>query len=102
MRGAMGCPAAEQFEPFGFGKALTGRPEVGEHAADKVERRLFFLRVFAVEVRLPATDDAQEELFRVTGLKVVPDLVGQLFETAELAEFLQQRAEKERVLSRGQ
>ena len=69
--------------------------------ADKVDLLLFLLRVFAVEVRLPAVDDAQKKLFRITGLKVVPDLVRQFLEAAELAEFLQHSAEKERIFRAG-
>ena len=97
--GVPGLPSRSSHSDFG--KPLTGGPEVGEATADKVDPLLFLLRVFAVEVRLPAADDAQEELFRITGLKVVPNLIRKFLKSSELAEFLQNGAEKERIFRVG-
>ena len=45
------------------------------------------------DVVLPAADDAEEEFFRIMGLKIVPHLGWQFLEAAELAEFLQHGAD---------
>ena len=88
------CPA-EQVEPFGFGEALAGGPQVREGAAREVAGAA--LGVLIVEVLLPSADDAQEEFLGIVGLQVVRYTGGQLLEAAELAELLQHRAQEERV-----
>ena len=68
---------------------------------DEIERGLFGLPVLAVEVVLPAPDDAQEQLGRAGCLQVMGNAVGQLLETAELAQLLQHRAQEQRVSGAG-
>src|SRR5437870_291350 len=92
---------AQQVEPFRLGKPLARGPQMSEGAADEVELRLVLFRVFAVEILLPAGHDAYEEVFWILGFEVVPDALGQQLEAAELAQFLQDCAQEQRVLRGG-